>query len=497
MWAISSTRFFFSGREEFLFSVKPLFHFFLWVNFQVSQFLGPFPIDLARVIWSLISIFCLYFTYEILKSKRVTFGLRLLGIFLLLATSTWVYRSGEVRSDILATFCLLFALYLRDRTSFSFLFFTTLFVISLLVSPKSILVWICCFPLFDFKLRKQNSTFAFLILIILAGLGIYFLSPSMLNAAQFFFSQFDAQKMGFAYWSITRMEHIVRFHQQNFLFALLLIGALLMSVRLLYTQAALPLERQALRALLLLLLLFYLYPDPLPFFLASLLPLILIPSLLILNTWKINLSPRLIQIAVVLLSALSLYWHVHLYRHKNKEQRQVVEWAQKALGDNPLLVFDPTGILFSPNSIQWFLGPANHYNDNAIQLIERESPEVILYTNKFHFLGGEGEKILADRYVKFSTSIYLRGLIWPSFKDCHQVFYELKSLFFRNDQFSQPVVLWEYGPYKETFSDVPIDMEAVCSLKRDEKYRYIFIPLQLHKMPAASLDALFKYDSRF
>lgn len=509
MWAVAATRDFFAGKPEFYFAVKPLFHFILWLNFRISEFFSVFPMDLARLIWSLIAVSLLYSVSYYLKIKGASKWSRTLSVLLVISVSTWVFRSGEVRSDVLTSLIAIVSLICIVKVESLFSKFVILIlgsIFSILVTPKAGLLWLSLSPLFiaefsDEKVRISRSLIfkVSISLILVFSVFLVLAYEPLQIGLQYFLSQMNYQEMGFLYFSTIRLHHIQRLILQNPHFTLFVVFAVLLAA---FVERNIFLRLRYWLSLTLVLIFIFAYTDPLPFFLASMIPFVALNLFMILDPLLKTYSERRMEIltysAYALFVPLYFFWWGQLYLHHNFDQKELAIWAKANLEAPHLLVLDPTGFLATDNSVNWFLGPARREQNQAVLAwIEELSPEVILTTSKIHHIEAGLNPILQSSYIKVSTSIFLKAVQFNIQKPCSEVYNDVAKAFYRHHDQGAPVLLWGHALYDETFTKIEINEERICSFNRNAEMEYFFLPVELKRVPMVDLRELFAFDSRF
>lgn len=505
LWAVSATRDFFAGKADYYFGIKPLFHFLLWGNFQLSQAIGLFPMDLARFIWSVFSLLILVLLDQFLKRKQVSVYLRILSILFLLSLSGWVYRSAEVRSDILVSLIAFGAVFLieplrRHRV----LVLIIAFSLSMLITSKSIVIWICLSPVLigELQLTQIQSQYRkniFLTFGLVTGLLLFLAWDPLVRSFNFFLFQFSPEQMGFSYFSLYRIYHITGLHFKNPHFSIVLALTLVAGLFLLIREPG-RMRRRYVVSWLLFVVLFYAYPDPLPFFLASLLPFLVLNTAMILHPvfdhWSEEKRTLVTVVLAPIFAGFFLFWWGKLYAHDNFEQKALATWAKGNLDKDHLLVFDPTGFSTTDNTVHWFLGPAStEANEWVFRRLKERAPEVVLFTNKLQYINTLLAPFLSENYLQVAPSVYLKALRHDKVIGCEEVYERLSETFFRNKERGAPILVWGTGEHGDSFDEIKIDRGHVCSFRFSDQMKYTFLPVRLKRTPAADLNQLFMFDS--
>jgi|GEM_PF-1599992 hypothetical protein len=504
MWAIVATKYYFSGQNEYFFNIKPLFHFLLWLNFQWSAWLEIFPVDLARFEAGFTAILVMVFCDLYLQQKKVGDLSRFLFQMTLFSCSTWLYRAGEVRSDICSCLVLIFCLWRMSRegkTPRKLFWGLTAFAVSFLLTPKSGLVFLVLTPFFVNELPENSfRTLMKYRWRILFGalLFLLILHQMILSSFEFFLNEFSVQEAGLPFFSLIRFEHIFKMFLRNPQLIFMTYGVFFGA----FTQKRFLFKSSLFWSPFLVILFIICYPDPLPFFLAALLPWMLLGFFLSLDQW---LSPfrgmrkRLIQLGAALLCVGSFSWWEHrLLDHNSMAQRTFANWANDALLIPGILIYDPSGIILHSNAQHWFLGPAmGKQYEETMQKVAWAQPEVVLYTFKALFLEPELSQWLKENYYPWGPSVFIRRKISRDLreKNCDTIASELSAFFFKVRK-RDVVYLWDLrGTDRKTHAFSLQDPKLCEEIKSPKEY--LVFSMDPPPAPAEQLRDIFRYDPEF
>lgn len=419
LWAVSATKYLFSGEKFYYFGTKPAFHFLLWVNQIVARALHVFPIDLARFGMILNTIGILIACYLILKrlsDRRHAF----VGLAILMSLSFFVKRSGHVRSDTISTHIILWTLvldlYFPKR--YLRLAIVPLLCLALLVTPKAIFLVLASAPFFmeDIKRHRRSALWLAggaggLVALCLAipGTRHWLMDPLL-----FFIRSFSSHEVGYSYFGLTRFEFVFRLLRENVLFFAAFVGLNIRSIK--QIPDAFVRKLRVMTGLLILLVIFY--PDRLPFFLTSLLPFF------VLEVWSLPIVIEMFRpatdrvriyryavIGICFLLTLNLFLKT-VRSHSSQQQRAMVTWLQNRLDQlPPVEVYDPSGILPFQRADNWFLGPGQLKKNRFVMgFIKQNKPEVILYSAKLKFLEPDISHYLHAHYTWDRAGIFVRSI---------------------------------------------------------------------------------------
>lgn len=396
---------------------KPAFNFIL-------RLLYFFDLDnrqhvmLARFVFSMAGV-GLVVCYYLFSSKLYpNWQDRALAIFLLFASPVFTNNFYKVRSDILAAFfgfLLLLRLEKRaDQISIRILQFDVVILACLLFlsTPKAIYLLIIS-AFFIWIRASQSSVFlrlrflfihfllppTFIIFAALIAIGDNIDDPYATAILYFFNSQKE-------FWHLSgNWSNVVTLLKQTplqFACVLGLILAYLLKGRE-YRARSMFIPFTALPIAIIVW-----HAEKYPFFLAHLLPFLIlpIPSLFILA--KNRASTLRVVLLVSVLTHAIFGINRHNYYYSNKDQLTGQELASQTVKlFNDPLIFDATGILPRNRNVFGFAGP-NDLGSKVftLQKIELLEPDVIFFTAKFEYLTPDIYGVLARSYREVAPDIW-------------------------------------------------------------------------------------------
>ena len=366
MWAASASQWWLRGSPYYDFSLKPLFHALLYLNYTVARALDVHPMLTARAFFAGNAILCVLLVFRILRARGLPPALVTLAVLTLIGNSFFIKRFAQVRSDLLVTTLLLL---LFDFTTRPFwetrkawervLLALALSGLGVAITPKSLplfALWCALFLYRDFRGPRGRRVFI--------GIGAFFLGAAILNwrALVILLNSFPERLMGAGYFEPVRLIHLVRWWIENPpLIALLGLTIWALPRRHRWQEW----EERTLWFACAVLVFILVYPDRLPFFLASLLPFLVLPCAFLLQ--KISTPPWLRR-SVIAFSLFNLvFWGAFLFlRHDYRPQARRSAWAMKTFGENPALtIYDPVGVIPLSAAQNWFVGPAEKSNGDS------------------------------------------------------------------------------------------------------------------------------------
>lgn len=381
---------------------KPLFH---WVTRIGTYFFDGLNAailvarSLVLVCWGI--CFWLYFYSRKNQLLLLTF----------ISSSFFLLDSAYFRSDFLALpFVILHAqlLTFNGQPSRPLLLKAALFatsVIAILMTPKSILWLLCLLPFYWSQSKKMRFGFAGFYASLI--LFLFIKSPPLLDYVR---TTLDSKSFGFSLWSISRFDFVFRAIIENPHFVLA--GAWI-SAPLINAKENTPVKI----SVLLLILVFILFPEKLPFWISAHLFLVLFVMQIDQNTsvplWKSQwVVPSLLFFSILFAGRAALL-------SKNmtaREQQRVIHELEKATSSLPYVrIYDTTGLLprFEPELP--YLGPAEDARSiqKAINNIRTGTYDVVIITNKLSIIRNDLAPALFLKYCPLSEDIWVRAEVDP------------------------------------------------------------------------------------
>lgn len=169
------------------------------------------------------------------------------------------------------------------------------------------------------------------------------------------------------------------------------------------------------------------YNDFLPFFLAALLPPLVISSagfiLEFVRTWATALRfsgesfALLRNLCVFLITCFTLikaglFFTHNLLENNNLEQRAAIHLLERYLASYPKAThYDVVGLLPKNNQIYKFLGPGQDWkNQKVFDFLTERKPDFIIYVRKMLLIDSFMSRFLRENYVHLGRGVYGRAL---------------------------------------------------------------------------------------
>lgn len=420
MWASVVVKYMFQNSPIYVFTIKPLFNFFLWLNYQWSLALNVHPMVTGRFLMALNGLFCLFIVARIVLYQTKNRTAAFLGVFLLFALSTFLKRGGNVRSDMLVTNMILLGVYWQVTDSsvskVKNLFGSiVLWMAALFVSPKAIFFTapLVFYTLSKKLLKKKNNFFILSGLFTFLLLVIFFLKDELRlyleKSLLFFWNSFNEQESGFSYFDPIRLMYVVRFIKENIIILLLTFGFAILNKVGSRTMHRPPGEKFSSISFWAASFILLFYPDRLPFLIASLLPFFVLS--LCLNFFVFCKKSFSYWIFILACFTSLAYWaRDGVLYHSNSEQRLVSSWLdQEFLSLPKLKIWDPSGVLPHTSAEYYFLGPAQDIDNHANFYFVRDAEaDIFLYTKKAIYLEPELSMVLNAKYRDLGGGVFVR-----------------------------------------------------------------------------------------
>lgn len=439
-WALKISGLQGEARQNFDYWIKPAFHVFLNPMFHLSQSLNVHHMTVGRWFFAVNGLFLVGFASWLLvqqtRAKSVGWLLATLGL------SSWLFleQGYRVRSDLLAMTVFLLHLgltlkmYETGQTKLkSVALFYLLGLLAIAITPKIAIVYLAFLPLGwatfrRLKVQQGQNWFESVGLGILTLTTVWTLFDNRLfvstvrqirNLRSSIFDG-DGSVGVFAFY---RFEHLIRSAFENPHIAILIIikSIWILRNRTLWRQSQLLsyLDLGVLLTLMGLLI----FPDRMPWLIASYLPLVLIfslhypPDVVAKINSKLSQRQMLATVGGVLLLLMAI-WKVtslHLY-HNSDEQRLLAVSMDEYQKIYPAVrVYDPSGMTRSLNNYHYYLGPGDiQVNYWSAELIKQSQPDIILSGQRLDWVKKLfGSEFLDAYWDPFRTGVYLRGREMP------------------------------------------------------------------------------------
>ncbi len=429
VWATTVVKYLFSNADDYNFTVKPLTNFLLYLSFQVAHFLNVHPMDPARVLYGASFLLMIFLCYALIRRHSTSLRWTALLMLLFISNSFLLKRGAHVRSDLMMSAVVLLWLNLSElpRTiSWSrgtrFFVFCLFGAVAMALTPKSGLFIYALFALQFCSRRWRIGLFA----LAVAATSTVFIFPQTvapIAPLRFFVASAFSGPGSLDYFSLRRLWHVNHFLLQNPIFPLIWLRNLWVG---LFDR-----HRHDSRSLLLIdfanltFALFLVFPERLPFFIASLIPFWLValrdlPS----DTWcqKVlsKLTPefrtRATLVAVLLALSNFVLWESYLiFQHNADSHHAYVKWLRQFEPQFARLnVYDPAGVIpFLPVD-HWFLGPGEQHNEDVVTRIRAKRPDVIITSDKLFLVGPELKPIVLQEYYWDGAGLLIhRQIVHP------------------------------------------------------------------------------------
>ncbi len=413
VWSATVVKYMENNPGTYNFAIKPLTNVLLYLSFCIARILDVHPMDCARALFAANFLLLIYLCYRAVRRFSPSPSWVAWMMLLLLSNTFLLKRGSQVRTDMITSSILLgwilvstsdaAASWSRRRKWAVFAAFT---VLAAAVTPKSLIFMAGAFALQNTQGRRRYALFV--------AIGAFFVAaaacPGWLEeipALRFLIASFQAGPGSPPYFDWRRLWHIHRFVMQNPVFALLWMRNLWAGF---FDRPGRP---QASLFLIdfanLLLFELAIYPERLPFLIASLVPFWLLPACEIpADRWWIGLKSRLTPsfqlrsafVAAGILICSFCSWEYFLFFHHNsRPHHEYVRWLRQFEPKlSQLEVFDPAGVLPFLRVHHWFIGPGEIHNSDVVARISQHLPQVIIASDKIFLVSNELRSTITDNY---------------------------------------------------------------------------------------------------
>ena len=445
--AHTSQYLFTSEAHNFLFALKPVFYFILYISSLFSNLLGLFPMTMARFVFALNGLAILVLLYLYIKQKTSRYN-AILAVLILAGSNIFLDRGFRIRSDLLCSSLSLISLLLMlnlktYKESLRTYFIIPLLFSLLLITPKG-MYWIfitLCLMLCDLKrdqipsLKDLVKTIAITCVAFL-GISVIFKDPLFLqtikSSTQFFLLNIQ-QTWKFIFeegWfqSLFDISHVGFFLERNMILTLLIgvkCGFVVYSTMIAKKRSW---DLSDLYFGLLLLILFF-HPQSKFFFLCAITPFFLI-AFFTDYQWKQILSKQYSStFKTFLLIGAFLYsgFYITYFKHKvytqrnNSPQKELVEQLNHFYKNaEPLIsIFDPACLVWKRTTTCKYISGRDFEDEGFSSYFDLNNFDVLLVSRAvslWDLLHYKQETVLKERafqYVNVKNHIYYKALIVP------------------------------------------------------------------------------------
>ncbi len=421
-WGITSGQLFGSfSPEAIVVYYRPIFYALL-----KSLYFLPLDnishIKAARLLFGVIASFNCFLiaaiVYQRSKDKKLSF----IYILFLLSIHTYFYNIFRVRSDILALFFFLLAVYktnldvLKGLPTFSWKTLGLIFL-CFLSTPKAIFL-IFVFAAYTFYLNSTEKAsspkfrIAFYLMLPFAFVTVVSSLFLLLQASEsnpfvyalLYFSNTTGQLFQIEGWS-----NLILSFKINFLHYIFLSMGWILFLKNKkqdhWSSFAILAGASSLS--------FLIYPEKWDYFFASYIPLIFLPSLYVFS-WILKKRARF---ALVIPLFVTPFYMTHFtgWHFSNKEQIRVIGNLGDLVDNSPeALYFDSTGLLPRHPILMVFYGPGDERaHHNNLDILKEVQPTFIFFTAKVSLGEPEILKFLHLNYKEITEDVWIHSQRTP------------------------------------------------------------------------------------
>lgn len=431
IWAVKISGLVGEDRDPYLYWVKPLFHLILFPMLGLSEKFGLHHMDWARMLFALNGIGASFLFSRLLKKLTNRSDIAFVFFIILLNSFIFLERGFRVRSDLLVMTVLVIMVTVLVRKknsleSFSWSTFATGTFLALLISLKSVFLVLCFIPVYGPSLRfgilrnKKLFTFGVLGLLSVCISGVLMFPNiwvSVSSQLTYLLQSFFDPKGALSAFRFYRFEHVIRFLSENpLIFLLMGFKKLWIFKNWVYwkshkTQYSLDLSILGLIGFLIV------FPNRLPFLIASLTPWFLLfglnyPSQQFVK-WSKVIKPWFVSCALTAVVVTGVWKSYQILSKHNKfEQYQFFLAIEDYLNlYEDQFIYDPSGIARSIRAKNYYLGPNQlQVNQWVLERIESEKPDIILQGQRWEWVRPfVAQEFLSLYDSRQNSEIYVKG----------------------------------------------------------------------------------------
>ncbi|MEO0335210.1 MAG: hypothetical protein AAF202_02380 [Pseudomonadota bacterium] len=419
-------------RSFYDYAIKPLYLFVLSPFVDLASLLGVYHMDLARLAFALNGLLIAYLGQRLVRKLTKSEVLSFAYVVVLLTSSLFLERGFRVRSDHLGTLIILFCLSVvfsprfRDNTKLFVILGLGLF--AFLATPKSLLVFLCFLPFlwralalnlktregFDWFLTAWGCLF-----VLVAVLGL-FGGGSFQHLWSYAVGLLKANPGDLHPLSVERLQYVFQFFMRNPLVSVLIAIKVISICVPRWHEGRSAIHRGLDFSLLLIFFVVLIYPNRLPFFLASLLPLVLLilfsldpderaASLLRDPT---SVLKRALLFGMGVHIAFGLWTSQKIYRtNSNLAQRRFVAlYSPYLTSAKDAKVYDPSGLIPNKNVYHYYLGPGQVIeNRNIAYKLQTEGFDIVFLGQRIAWIFTEFTPLFMNATMIFPPGLIVSG----------------------------------------------------------------------------------------
>lgn len=447
---VLTARHLFTGDQiHYLFSLKPIYNFLLFLSFHVSTAFNLYPVLFSRILFVLNGTALSFLLYSTIRKKTGSYD-GLIALLIFISSHIFLTRGFRIRSDLLVSSLGFLALFLslnsseqKSKGGLTDFLILTVFFSMILVSPKGVywLFWVGFLLKESFRQRGakiltlRNSLLYIFGVILLA---FAFKDPFFLKAIE--------SSAGFYGDNLKDVGVFIRdrgilspWTELSLFFSFLVKNPQI--VLIIFLKAGFVFYRTVFSkkrkwslpdtSFVFLLFFFIFHPQPKPFFICALTPWFLFHFFT--DPFYIKMKDRFYStqfkkaflIFLFAFGAVSLFFKGSAtYKiYNNFNQRKLITQVNGFFRAFPSLsIYDPHAFLVHPQSQHWFLGPYEAHKLPLVDYIKEHKTDVIFNKTSARLnqvLGKATEK--EEGFINVQSQIYYRSLKIP-FQPLNQFF---------------------------------------------------------------------------
>lgn len=379
----------------------------------------------AKAVFAVNGLVLCFLTFRLFQRLCLNALVPWLSLLFLMSNPTWLGEFFRIRSDFLAMNFSLAALlvFFNPKRADDFKKFGMILLLLAfagLSTPKSVL-WnlpLAVFLIFAGNWNWRSSGFKW----IFGGLGISVVALGL----TFYFSPFlqDAYALAWNHFS-EALQTYGPFDEDNWGLDWLFVwnsvfGSPFHWILILMSFFVAPFLKSSLGrkqkwfllgSLWLLLVLFAFYSPKHAYLWAALMPLVMIPSVFVVD-WIFQRAWEFLKIAwLTVLAFVFAFWMVTLAQHHSGEETfRLVKDLEKFIAGKPLVIFDSMGLMPREKNIMAYIGVGESWGvEVAEKAFVENPPDIVIETDRIRaFFSHIHNGVLVDNYIEVQEGLWLR-----------------------------------------------------------------------------------------
>jgi len=420
---------------NYLFSLKPIYNFILYLFYKLSEVTSLYPMEMARIGFAINGLCLLILMMKWIQKNTNSYN-AILSALILMGSFVFLERGYRVRSDLLVSTFNLLSLFLASHwcTSKSF---TRLVIVlgvffgTLMISPKAIYWIIFTSSIFFYELKKYDFSKSY----YLKAIGLLFVGVSIISLLfkDFLFigalkdsglyyifnikqSWLFLQDQGNLFALFSKKSHLPHFIEHNFFICFLVIVKIVFVIDTVFRNK----KWDALNtSFVLLIILFLIHPQQKIFFICALMPYLLIcfftdsKWIAIQSQYSSKFKFLLLICAYMHVIYMTTYSSYGQFKHNNtQEQKKTLKTLNTFFKDKTSIdIYDPNHLLYTRKTYNWFIETPAAIKQVTGDYFNRLNIDVILASSYLHPSDVFEWRQKNFKFIHIDHHIYYKALI--------------------------------------------------------------------------------------